>query len=186
MEVEKKPQPRKPNGKTKKNTKKRMNSNPKPRSTSGQRKKNKEVKNKEPSNERRRTSSKNRSNTKEKSISAHLQESKDQDLHGGDSLSGNLKYFRNESLHQIIKEKTECAVSRQAITFLAASMEFVASELIAESLRHSLNNRIVPKAIFKSIEDDIDLADLFKDGVVLDNLPVKKGEKLKMSGYQIQ
>lgn len=182
MEATKERGPKKPNGKRGRPAKKNDKKEPKASSKSVQAKKKAEPRSQERSKDR----AKKENRPKPRERPAPVPAAEEQDTVGGDSLSVNLKYFRNEGFQQIIKEKTDCTVSKQALTFLAASMEFVASELIAESLRHCLNNRIVPKAVFRTIEDDPDLADLFRDGIVLDSLPAKKGDKLKVTGNQVQ
>jgi hypothetical protein len=169
----------KANGKKPRNKKKASGKQPKGSSSSVPHKERKEKDRKKET----RVESKQPSHQQLASLSFYTQE---HDLTGtGKSFSADFKYFRNESLSQIIREKSKCSISKQALTFLAAGMEFVASEIISESLLNSLNNRIVPKAIFRTIEDDPDLNDLFNKGIVLSSMPIIEGQKFKVTGYQV-
>ena len=102
-----------------------------------------------------------------------------------DSASNTFRYIRNSSVEDML-ENMNIKVSKQSISYFAGGLEFIASEILAESLRNSPGNRIVPKAIFKALQEDLDLNEFVRNGIILDRARNTSDEPMKLTGYQIE
>lgn len=102
-----------------------------------------------------------------------------------DSTSNTFRYIRNSSVEDLLKQQ-DLKLSKQAIAYFAGGLEFIASEILAEALRNSPGNRIVPKAIFKALQEDLDLNEFVKKGIILDRAGNASDKPMKLTGYQIE
>lgn len=102
------------------------------------------------------------------------------------SITRDIKFVRNETIHRIVSEKVKMKISQQGLTYLAAAVEYFASEILNETLtKTSTPNRIGTLDLKRSLAEDPDLRFFAKAGVFLDVQPhPNRPNRFVLTGYQ--
>ena len=125
--------------------------------------------------------------SKDRVLSGSLGRKKSEGLNLSEkSITRDIKFVRNETIHRIVTEKVKMKISQQGLTYLAAAVEYFASEILNETLtKTSTPNRIGALDLKKSLAEDPDLRFFAKAGVFLDVQPHPKlPDRFVLTGYQ--